>query len=294
MKLSAYCMYCLVKRQEENLRKIPDENVKSDYMREVLRIIADAPEEVTAPVVIADINRLHHKYFGEAYSFDRLKTEYNQYMLAEEAGIYQDILTSSDPLLTALKIARAGNYIDFGAMGTIDNSKLQSLLSSAKEEFIDPAEYAIFKKELHDASQLVYLTDNCGEIVLDKLLIRIIKELRPGLDLTVIVRGQPVLNDATLEDAAMCGLTALTKVIGNGTQIAGTQPELISSEARHYLEKADLIISKGQGNFETLHGSGFNIYYMFLCKCDWFVNRFGLERYKGVFLNERNVAERLG
>jgi hypothetical protein len=287
-------MYCLVKRQEENIRKITDENLKSDYMREVLRIIADSPEEVTAPVVIADINCLHQRFFGASYSFDSLKKEYNQYMLGEEPKIYQEIISSPDPLLTALKLARTGNYIDFGAMGSIDNAKLRTLLSNAKDEFIDPSEYVSLKEELKNSSSLVYLTDNCGEIVLDKLLIQVIKEQFPNLIVTVIVRGLPVLNDATLEDAEMTGLTAITKVIGNGTQIAGTQPDLISSEARELLENADVIISKGQGNFETLHGWGFNAYYMFLCKCDWFVNRFGLERYKGVLLNEKHVAERLG
>ncbi len=293
MKLSAYCMYCLVKRQEENIRDIKDEKLKSEYMREVLKIIADSAEEATAPVVIADINCLHQKYFGSSYSFERLKKEYNQHMLAKEPNIYKDILSSADPLLTALKIARAGNYIDFGAMDSVDKEKLQDLLNQAGDEYLEPTQYQELLEDLNKASRLVYLTDNCGEIVLDKLLIQVIKEQYPHLDVTVIVRGQPVVNDATLEDAEMTGLTEIARVIGNGTQIAGTQLDRISDQAGKALEEADVIISKGQGNFETLHGCGLNIYYLFLCKCDWFVNRFGLERYKGVILNEKYVLERL-
>ena len=286
MKLSAYCMLCLVQRQEENIRHLGDENLKSDYMREVLRIIAASPEDVTAPVVVAEINRLHQDYFGAAYSFDQLKEEYDELMLKEEPWIHSVITTSEDPLLTAIKFARAGNYIDFGAMGSIQTDKLRSLLDTAKEEELSLTEYNSFRNDLLSAERLVYLTDNCGEIVLDKLLITILKELYPSLDVTVIVRGKPVLNDATLEDAIIVGLTSVTRVIGNGTQIAGTQLNAVSEEAGKIIEAADIIISKGQGNFETLHGCGKNVYYMFLCKCDWFVNRFGLERYSGVFINE--------
>ena len=290
MKLSAYCMYCLVQRQEENIRHIKDEIIKSEYMREVLKIIASSPDNVTAPVVVAEINRLHQEYFGTAYSFDQLKEEYNALMLKEEPRIYKEIIESEDPLLSAIKYARAGNYIDFGAMGSIQEDKLYSLLAAAREEELPLTEYLNFKKELTEAKRLVYLTDNCGEIVLDKLLITILKENYPSLDIIVIVRGKSVLNDATLEDARRTGLTSVAKVIGNGTEIAGTQLNMVSEEARLTIASADIIISKGQGNFETLHGCGRNIYYMFLCKCDWFVNRFGLERYKGVFINEKNVT----
>lgn len=290
MKLSAYCMFCLVQRQEENIRHIKDENKKSEYMREVLKIIASSPDHVTAPVVVADINRLHQDYFGTAYSFDQLKEEYNALMLKEEPRIHKEIMESEDPLLTAIKFARVGNYIDFGAMGSIQGDKLYSLLATAREEELPLIEYLNFKKELTEAKRLVYLTDNCGEIVLDKLLITTLKENYPSLDITVIVRGKPVLNDATLEDARRTGLTSVVKVIGNGTEIAGTQLNEVSEEARLTIASADIIISKGQGNFETLHGCGKNIYYMFLCKCDWFVHRFGLERYKGVFINEKNVT----
>lgn len=290
MKMSATCMFCLIQRQEENIRHIKDEHLKSVYMREVLKIIASSPEDVTAPVVVADINRLHQEYFGSSYSFDQLKKEYNELMLEEAPWIHKAIMESEDPLLTAIKFARVGNYIDFGAMASVHNDKLRSLLATARDEELPITEYMAFKDELKKAKRLVYLTDNCGEIVLDKLLITILKENYPSLAITVIVRGKPVMNDATLEDAMMTGLTSVVKVIGNGTQIAGTQLNELSEEARRMIEAADIIISKGQGNFETLYGCGKNIYYMFLCKCDWFVNRFGLERYKGVFINENNVT----
>ncbi len=119
-----------------------------------------------------------------------------------------------------------------------------------------------FREELSDARSLVYLTDNCGEIVLDKIAVKMLQKLYPHLSITVIVRGEPVVNDATMEDAAMCGLTELVPVIGNGSRVGGTWLPDISEEARQLLDRADVIIAKGQGNFETLNGCGLNIYYL--------------------------------
>lgn len=290
MKLSAYCMYCLIKRQEENIRTCQNEEIKANYMREVLRIIANTNENITAPVIVSEINKLHQKFFETTYSFNDLKLEYNRLMIEKESNIVERINLCDDRLLAALKFARAGNYIDFGAMGQVDNEKLMSLLEKADKEMVDIAEYESFRNDLKKAKRLIYLTDNCGEIVLDKIFIKTIKEEYPNINITVIVRGKPVLNDATIEDAEMVELTEVATVIGNGTEIAGTQLDAINVAARQAIESADVVISKGQGNFETLNGCGLNIYYLFLCKCDWFVNRFKLEMYKGVFVNEKNIV----
>ena len=259
-------------------------------MRRVLSVISEANEHETAPVLIAKINQLHQEYFGLSYSFESLKKQYNMMMLQEEEYIWNKILTSEDRLLEALKYARAGNYIDFGAMGSIDDEKLYDLLASVHQEKIEVSKYQEFIQDLQSARELVYLTDNCGEVVLDKLFIKCIINQFPNIHITVIVRGEMVLNDATMEDARMVGLMEISDVIGNGTEIAGTCLEQINHTAKECIEAADMIISKGQGNFETLNGCGLNIYYLFLCKCEWFVKRFKMERFKGVFINERDMS----
>ena len=289
MKLSAYCMQCMINRQMDSLENLNDEELKSDYMQEVLTIISEVNEDETAPITLVKINKLHMKYFGSPYSFEDLKIKYNQLMLQREHNIWNEIQSAEDGLLEALKYARIGNYIDFGAMGNIDDSKLNDLLDTISHEQIDQEQYQSFRKDLNNAEELVYLTDNCGEIVLDKLLIRCIKEEYSQINITVIVSGDQILNDATMEDAKMVGLTEMTEVIDNGTDIAGTSLKHINKKAKDQIDKADLIISKGQGNFETLNGCGLNVYYLFLCKCDWFVRRFGMERYKGVFINDKNL-----
>lgn len=290
IKLSACCMHCLVKRQLERIESVESEAVKAEYIKKVMIIIAEAEPDETAPVVIAKINRLHQQYFKEAYSFEALKLEYNNMMMREEERIREDINRAEDPLLRALQYARVGNYIDFGALGSVSEEKLQELLKRVEEEEINREEYAQFLEDLSTAKELVYLADNCGEIVLDKLLIKLMRKQYKELKITVIVRGKPVLNDATLEDAKTVGLTEIVEVIGNGTEIAGTYLKEITQEAKDKLEGADLIISKGQGNFETLNGCGLNIYYLFLCKCTWFVSRFQLRQFEGVFINDNKLV----
>jgi damage-control phosphatase, subfamily I len=290
MKLSALCMNCLIQRQMENIRYLEDEVIKSNYMKRIFSIISQANEYETAPAIIAKISKLHQEYFGSPYSFESLKEQYNSMMLQKEESIWDKILTSDDCLLEALKYSRLGNYIDFGAMGSIDDYKLNNLLESVHQEYIEMAKYQEFMKDLQNASELVYLTDNCGEVVLDKLFIKCILNKFPNIHVTAIVRGKMVLNDATMEDARMVGLMEISDVVDNGTEIAGTCLEQINNKAKERIEVADVIISKGQGNFETLNGCGLNIYYLFLCKCEWFVKRFKMEQFNGVFINERDCS----
>ena len=286
MKVSAECMHCLVKRQAENIKKYPDEEKKAEYLGKVLGIIANGAAEEPAPVLLSHIGRLHEAYFGKPFSFEELKKGYNAMLMEKEEEIRQKIGRAEDPLALALRFAQIGNFIDFGAMDSVDDAKLMEFLEQAETLPLSEDTYAKFTENLKTAKKLVYMTDNCGEVVLDKLLLETIAGIAPHVEKTIIVRGEPVLNDATMEDALQVGIEACGKVIPNGTNIAGTYIPWLSAEAKQAMEEADLLISKGQGNFESLHGCGLNIYYLFLCKCQWFMERFGLPQYSGVFINE--------
>ena len=162
-------------------------------------------------------------------------------------------------------------------------------LFERENDILDEQEYQNFCMEMEKAKNVVYLLDNCGEIVLDKLVIRILKQRFPKMQITAVVRGSEVVNDATMEDAVMTGLTDETEVIGNGDEVAGTILSRVSAEAGEKINAADVIIAKGQGNFESMYGCGLNVYYLFLCKCDWFMRKFHAERFQGMFVNERRV-----
>ena len=283
MKVSAECMHCLVKRQAENIKKYPDEEKKAEYLGKVLGIIADGAAEEPAPVLLSHIGRLHEEYFGKPFSFDELKKGYNAMLMEKEGEIRKKITEASDPLALALRFSQIGNYIDFGALGSVDDAKLADFLEQAETLPLSEVTYLNFTENLKTARKLVFLTDNCGEIVLDKLLLETIAKAYPHLECAVIVRGEPVLNDATMEDALQVGIDACGKVIPNGTNIAGTYIPWLSAEAKTEMDEADILIAKGQGNFESLHGCGLNIYYLFLCKRAYIFVLYGIFFRKKLF-----------
>lgn len=242
---------------------------------------------------ITDIRR---EVFGTAASeverdYGAIKSHFNRLMmeLVASEGIYNRVWSEEDPLRAALGYAMTGNFIDFGAMDSVDEGKLRALLSEASDrvDAADPA-YESLRRKLAAARRLTLLTDNCGEIVLDKLLTEVIHALYPALEITVLVRGGDVLNDATMEDAAEVGFHRLAgiRVMGNGDRLAGTDICRISPEAREFLLGADLILAKGQGNYETMRGCGLPVYYAFLCKCRFFADRFGVPVYTGMLVRE--------
>ena len=292
MAISSFCIGCILRRQEERIRELAfPEETKSAFMKELCALIANAPEDATTPVIVADIRVLIQKYFDITDSYEAEKKHYNKLMLDSEDVLEQMIANADEPLKEALRLARIGNYIDFGALNEVNEKTLAGLFAESENDAVDEVEWSALKQDLQNAKKLVYLTDNCGEIVADKLFIKEIKKIYPRLDIAVIVRGQDVLNDATMEDAKAVGLTEIVKVIGNGSAIAGNSLGYISAEAEELIRTADVVISKGQGNFESLNGCGLNIYYLFLCKCDWFVRRFKMKRLAGILINDRNLEK---
>ena len=283
-------MACQIRKQEAKIRHFNDEDRKKQYMEAIRQRFEHPKDDDCVPSISTELKKFYCSFWGVPMEdFTRINKEYDQLMLDLEEDLLSAIRYSADPLRAALIYARTGNYIDFAALSNVNSDTVLSLLKEDNKEPLNAQEYLHFRKDLSAASRLVYLTDNCGEIVLDKLVIILLKELCPELDITVIVRGFPVINDATMEDAQDIGLAELTTVIGNGSEVGGTWLPHISSEAREALESADLIIAKGQGNYETLHDCGLNIYYLFLCKCKWFQYQFNAKPLQGMFINERRI-----
>ena len=289
VRLKPECIRCIVDKQ----LSLHPENIsikeKTDYMQRVLKIVSEATEDMSAPVIVRQIYDLLKEMFGMEYDYTEIKTYFNARMLERYQMFSQKIQDAEDSLKLAIQYAMIGNYIDFGAMKEVEEDTLNELLEQAREINLNDIEYENLRQEILTKKSLVYLTDNCGEIVFDKILISTIKDLNPELDITVIVRGGNVLNDATMEDAYQVGIEQITRVIGNGSNVAGTCLDLISEEAKNLIETADFVISKGQGNFETLQECGHNIYYLFLCKCIMFANKFQVPRFTGMLLNDRNM-----
>ena len=289
MKINSFCLTCLIQMQESQVRKFDDEEKKMKYMWEILAFLSSCNPDLSAPALVKPLSRIYEKYWGIRDGMAEVKKEFNDFLLSMEKDIEEQIRKHADPLEAALCFARTGNYIDYAAVKDISKEKLLELFEEQGKEGLDRKEYERLLGDLKKAQKLVYLTDNCGEVVLDKIALKILREYYPALEMTAVVRGAPVVNDADIEAAHATGLDTVVRVIDNGSDIAGTDLDDISDEAREEIESSDIIISKGQGNFETIHGCGLNIYYLFLCKCDWFMRRFRAERYQGMLVNERRI-----
>ena len=286
-RLHHECLSCMTKVHLDKYPENATEDQKRKYMQRVLKVLAEAPDRYGAPVIVRAVNQIQDEMFGMKQDYTKIKEQYNKIMMGHEEQINSKLTQSADPIKTGIQYAMIGNYIDFGARINVNEEQLTELLNDSDKFVIDEKQYGELMEDMSKANKLVYLTDNCGEIVMDKLLIREIQKKYPDLKVTVLVRGAEVINDATMEDAVQIGLNEIAEVIPNGSDIAGTWLEEISEEAKAVLKEADVIISKGQGNFETLRKCGMNIYYIFLCKCDLFANTFGVPKLTGMLINEK-------
>lgn len=287
MKLNPQCLECQIRKHESKISHFDDESRKKEYMETVLSRFEHFREEDCVPSISVELKKYFCDFWNiPADDFREINREFNQLMLSIENELLSEIESSEDPLYAALVYARIGNYIDFAAIPDVNKETALSLIRSEQKDALDEKEYETFCRELENAHSFLYITDNCGEIVLDKLAIKILKQRFPQLEITVLVRGLPAGNDATMEDAVMCGLTDFVPVIGNGSDVGGTWIHGINQTSRDLLYHADVILAKGQGNYETLHGCGLNIYYLFLCKCDFFLKTFNAKPLQGMFLNE--------
>lgn len=281
-------MNCQLRKQEAKIRHFDDEDRKKQYMEAIRRRFDNPKEGDCVPSISTELKKFYCSFWGVPMEdFSQINREYDQLMLDLEEELRSTIRYSADPLKTALIYARTGNYIDFAALPEVSQETALALIKSESKDTLDEQEYKNFCQDMKKAANVVYITDNCGEIVLDKLAISVLKKTFPNVRITALVRGLPAGNDATMEDAEFCGLTDLVPVLGNGSDVGGTWLHGISAHAQELLQSADVIFSKGQGNYETLHGCGLNIYYLFLCKCDLFIHLFQAKSLQGMFINER-------
>ena len=291
-RLRPECISCIVRGNLEKFPKNTPVNQQVEYKQKLLTIIGTARDDLSSPVLSKKIKELQADMFDIHDDYEEIKRHFNHLMESFENPIMEDVNQSKDPLYLAIEYAMLGNYIDFGAMDSVDENYLKELLKTARDRDFDKVQYERLKSDLEKGKKLVFLTDNCGEIVMDKILIRTIQKLYPHLKVSVLVRGKPIINDATIEDAKQVGLDKIAHVIPNGSGIPGTFYEELSPEAKKEIDTADIILAKGQGNFETLRMCHKNVYYIFLCKCEMFARIFDVPRFTGILINDEEVIKR--
>ena len=290
MQFDAECIACLVRRQYELAERQPDRAAQTAFMRDVARTIADAPENVAAPWLVPGFARAAHRHFGITDAFDAIKRESNEHVLALLPRIREIMRTADDPLAMALKFSRTGNYLDFAVL---PHDKIARELDSAVEntpaEPLDAAEYAALRADLSAARSVLILGDNAGEIAFDVVLVEQLQKAYPDLHIQYVVRGGNAQNDATRADAHAVGMDALVPILDNGSCIPGTELAYCGEALLREFSNADVILSKGQGNFECLLGCGQNVYYLFLCKCPRLCRILSQPLMQPMLLNDRRI-----
>lgn len=289
MKLNADCILCLLKRHIATAQSVGTEEQVTEFARDMMRMLTDSPKDASAPFYTPQITRLFTEHFG--LSDDRYAGEKemsNRFFLDRIDRIRSMVTGAEDPLYAGLQCAILGNYIDFSALqGEVSFEKLDEMIDIARTFQVDRENFEQLRKELSEGRNLLYLTDNAGEIGFDRIFLEEIHRQFPDLAITVCVRGGPTQNDATRHDAAVVGMPF--PVIDNGTRIPGTVLSLASRELKEALEASDVVIAKGQANVETLldTGHGYNIYYAFLVKCIRFIDRFAKPKLTPMLVRDR-------
>jgi len=264
MKTSLDCLACFIRQALNGIRMLTgDEAVHERIVREALQLLGDMDFSQPPPVMGQAVHRLISRAGGCSDPYRDIKSRSNRFALQLYPELQKKVRAAADPFETAVRLAVAGNIIDFGTGADINGALVRTTIAEAFTQPLDLQALNDLREEIGEASRILYLGDNAGEIVFDRLLL----EQMPRERITFAVRAGPAINDATREDADEAGLPGLVNVIDTGAALPGVIPDACSPEFLQHFHSADLIIAKGQGNYETLSDARKNIYFLFKVKC---------------------------
>lgn len=257
------CVPCLLRQTIEACRMVgADESVQETVVRRVLENLSHGDFSQPPPRQAQGIHRLIRELTGQKDPYRAMKEHFNTLALTLLPDLEKKVAEAPQPMAAAVRLAIAGNVIDMGITGTLEESQVADAIRHALAYPLQ-GDLDEFANAVTKAKRILYLADNAGEIVFDRLLLQQL----PLERVTVAVKGSPIINDATMEDAVATGIDHLTTVIDNGTDVPGTLlDECDESFLRHFHE-ADLIIAKGQGNYETLNDEPKDIFFVLKVKC---------------------------
>ncbi len=262
MKLQLGCYHCLFKQMTMLAKESSDcPDAQLQLLRKLLREFADAAPEVTPPEFAARFYGLWQERTGITDPYRHVKdrsTELAQSLMPDLRRIITD---SNRPFEHAVRLAIGGNIIDYGVNPAFDLDSAEAAIREVLHLPLDPHRLSDLEKRLDQADSIFYMLDNCGEAVIDRLLIE-----RYRNKITIGVRGKPIFNDITRRELAASGLADLPTV-DTGTMVPGVSLSQSSPELLETMRRADLVLAKGQGNFESLDGYDRPIYFLFRVKC---------------------------
>jgi uncharacterized protein with ATP-grasp and redox domains len=282
MKTYLDCIPCFYRQALETARITGvNEIIQKKIIDEISQLIPNFSLDANPPDMGRTIYTLVRKITGVKDPFKEIKENSNKLALSFYLKLKQKIESSEDRLLTALKLSIAGNVIDYGVKNSINveeeiNYLFQGNIIVYNENSETTFKYKKFKEALNKVNSIIYLADNAGEVVFDRLLIEeLVKEL--GKEVIYVVKDKPIINDALIEDALFCGINRTAKVVSSGSDAPGTLLKYCSPKFIRIYQKAELIISKGQGNYEALSEEDKLIFFLFKAKCPVIAKDVGCE-----------------
>jgi len=263
MKSQLDCIPCFTRQALDAVRLVVKNPAQRELLlRRLVHEIAEADWQQTPPGMGQIIHRIIRKELDCADPYREIKDQMNEMATRLVPAMREQIQQHPNPREAAVRVAIGGNLLDTGSKSQISAAELPAHLVTIWHKPLH-GDLVAFFKAVEEARTILYLADNAGEIIFDRLLL----EHLPAEKVTLVVRGAPVLNDVTRADADTAGIPGLVPVIDNGSDAPGTILEDCSATFRKRFEEADLIIAKGQGNFETLSDIDKPIFFLFTVKC---------------------------
>jgi uncharacterized protein with ATP-grasp and redox domains len=264
LRIGLGCIPCFLRQAfEAGALVTDDQEIRERILREVLSRLTNQSFDKTPPSVGRDIHRIVKLLSGDNDPYLEIKRNSNYLAMRLMPALKELIRSSADPFETAVRLAIAGNMIDYGQGDRIGEEGLRKTVFQCLDQPVSKDSINELREEIEKASNIVYLGDNAGEVFFDRLLI---EELE-GYPIKFVVRGVPIINDALKEDAKMVGLDKLVRVVDNGSDVPGTILEECSQEFKGQFREADLVIAKGQGNYETLSDEQKKTFFLLKVKC---------------------------
>lgn len=274
MKTYLECIPCFFKQALEAAKICgADSHIQKKILDDVAKAIPKFSLNSSPPEMGRIIHNLVKRHTGVEDPYVKIKEKSNWLALEVYGKFKKKLDNSSDRLLPAVELAIAGNVIDYGVKNSLNvDEELEKILKdehrAIKHENNIFFNYDYFCEVLNKAKNILYLADNAGETVFDHILIEEINRRDKDKDIVYAVKEKPIINDALFEDAAVCGIDKIARVISSGSDAPGTILSVCSKDFFKLFEQADMVISKGQGNFEALSASMKRpIFFLFMAKC---------------------------
>jgi len=283
MKTYLDCIPCFFRQAIELFKNVGiDEIEQKKIIDKIARLVPSFSLDTSPPEKAREIYNIIYKAIGQDDPFFDIKEKSNKSILSFYPKLKEKVEESNDRLLTAIELAIIGNIIDYGVreFSEVDaeiNKLCNNNFSIGNKAIF---EYDKFKSCLASAQKILYLADNAGEIVFDRLLLSELKKNKKQI--VFAVKEKPVINDALIKDAYDCGINEYASIITNGSDAPGTILKLCSPLFCEHFKRADLIISKGQGNYETLSEVSAPIFFMLKVKCRVAARHIGCEIYSTI------------